>query len=146
VTAYDANGVPLAGNDSYYSQGGENVIDMHADGSFVIDNDDLPQCLIEVIYPIGHGIPRDEVEFIWETNPLASYYHVEVHTSIGQASDGDFQIIDYFDADYVVQPDGTLLAPEQPYFYADHYTWSVYAYTEAGDCIGRSSGIGFWVI
>lgn len=143
VTAYDADGIPLARSDRYVDENPSysSFFQKMYDGYFRIENDDLYPCYIEVYSPLHNAtIARGRVEFRWALHPLAVRYVLSMSRTYGNIAAGEdvVTIPRFFYEEFLVQEDGSLAGPSLPSFERGSYIWSVWAYAENGAMLAET--------
>ena len=142
VTAYNESGIPLARSDSAYADSSWNFYQRY-DGIFSIENDLLPWCQLRLLSPAdGETISTGTIRLEWELHPLAVRYHVAIDRYRMNSNNLAASDIDYFwfEGDFELQSDGSLVGPSLPFFNSGTYYWRVSAYTADGGLIAVSGG------
>ena len=140
VIAYDEHGIPLARSNSAYEDTYW-VFDQKFDGIFTIENDLLPWCHLQLLYPANLSqVTSGSFRLEWEIHPLAVRYHLSIDRSTGDFLGGTYRYYpQWFEADYEIQADGTLVGPSLPYFSSGWYDWDVSAYAADGGFVATGS-------
>jgi len=140
ITAYSETGIPLAKTDAEFVDDPLAFYERF-DGLFTIENDALPSCFINLIYPPDYAtlsVAEGNAGFLWEAHPLATSYRIfgnRTHDASGNISIRRNVIFETIE----IMEDGSFTTTDLPQLARGQYNWRVIAYFDGAIIAGSST-------